>query len=141
MRSYYHNFVVVVDFLITAVTASTGIRKIFVNLVLLPITKSDISFLSGGVGKHPHRQHLTSLWLDECLDSLELMEVAYYHRPLPASPLTALRGVVTCVSGRSCSQPGLLVTFLKLFVLQNTNLHFLISSQQTFFVYANSFFK
>jgi hypothetical protein len=79
--------------------------KIFVNLVLLSITKSDILylFLSGGVGKHPHRQHLTSLWLDECLDSLELMEVAYYHRPLPASPLTALRGVVTCVSGRSCS--------------------------------------
>jgi len=53
------------------------------------------------VGKHSYKQHVIYLWLEECLETGQLLPVEYYDRPLPpAERLAALQGVVTGVSGR-----------------------------------------
>jgi len=59
-----------------------------------------ITPLHGGSGKLKHKEHLTNLWIEECLDEVNFVEKQYYHYPVKQKIDSApLEGIVTCVSG------------------------------------------
>merc|ERR1719186_2088825 len=55
---------------------------------------------TGGNSRHRFKQHASSIWLEDCLDQGELLDIAYYHKIIDIDKeLKPLDGVVSGLSG------------------------------------------
>jgi len=55
---------------------------------------------TGGTSRHKYKQHVSSIWLEDCLDQGELLDILYFHKIINIDKeLKPIDGVVTGLSG------------------------------------------
>jgi len=80
------------------------------DYLIVPVEKID---LSDKYQPYQYKRLVTCHWLDDCLDAGELLPLAYHHNPINIeSNLSALNGVVTCISGYSGRERSFLNTLI-----------------------------